>query len=127
MVGGRFQQQFRAILFFFAHDGKPPAVFPEWQGNLFMGALVGVRLQDFGHDSLLIGLVATAYFAGLALGSLRVGRVIDRVEPRGKHLLHRVEGDLTLHSHLRMEGSWRVYPVSRRRAFLCMELTATPP
>ena len=25
---------------------------------------------------------------------------------RGKHLLHRVEGGLTLHSHLRMEGQW---------------------
>jgi endonuclease VIII len=27
----------------------------------------------------------------------------------GKHLLIRVEGGLTLHSHLRMEGSWRVH------------------
>lgn len=30
------------------------------------------------------------------------------VVARGKHILHRVEGGLTLHSHLRMEGSWRV-------------------
>lgn len=42
------------------------------------------------------------------------GRRTVEVVPRGKHLLHRVEGDLTLHSHLRMEGSWRVHPVARR-------------
>lgn len=45
------------------------------------------------------------------------GRRTVEVVPRGKHLLHRVEGDLTLHSHLRMEGSWRVYPVGRRHGF----------
>ncbi len=52
----------------------------------------------------------------LATADLSRRRTLE-VVPRGKHLLHRVEGDLTLHSHLRMEGSWRVYPVSRRRAF----------
>jgi endonuclease-8 len=35
------------------------------------------------------------------------GRVLERVEPRGKHLLLRF-GDLILHSHLGMSGSWRV-------------------
>ncbi|GGK64566.1 DNA-formamidopyrimidine glycosylase family protein [Ornithinimicrobium pekingense] len=44
------------------------------------------------------------------------GRRTLEVVPRGKHLLHRMEDDLTLHSHLRMEGSWRVHPVGRRRA-----------
>lgn len=29
---------------------------------------------------------------------------------RGKHLLTRVEGDLTVHTHLRMDGSWRILP-----------------
>lgn len=33
------------------------------------------------------------------------GRRLDRVEPRGKHLLLRF-GDLVLHSHLGMGGSW---------------------
>lgn len=32
------------------------------------------------------------------------------VAPRGKHLLHRLDGGWTIHSHLRMEGSWRVEP-----------------
>lgn len=44
------------------------------------------------------------------------GRRTLEVVPRGKHLLHRVEGDLTVHSHLRMEGSWRIHPVGRRHA-----------
>ncbi|MFI1801837.1 DNA-formamidopyrimidine glycosylase family protein [Streptomyces sp. NPDC020379] len=37
------------------------------------------------------------------------GRRVIEVVPRGKHLLTRVEGGLTLHSHLQMDGAWRVY------------------
>ena len=44
------------------------------------------------------------------------GRRTIEVVPRGKHLLHRLEGGLTLHSHLRMDGSWRVRPVGARYA-----------
>lgn len=40
------------------------------------------------------------------------GRTTLEVVPRGKHILHRVDGGLTLHSHLRMEGVWRVLPAS---------------
>ena len=36
------------------------------------------------------------------------GRSTVEVVSRGKHVLHRVEGGLTLHSHLRMEGQWRI-------------------
>ncbi|WP_265444565.1 DNA-formamidopyrimidine glycosylase family protein [Flexivirga meconopsidis] len=36
------------------------------------------------------------------------GRTTIEVASRGKHLLHRLSGGLTLHSHLRMEGSWRL-------------------
>jgi endonuclease VIII len=36
------------------------------------------------------------------------GRQTIEVVSRGKHVLHRVEGGLTLHSHLRMEGQWRI-------------------
>jgi endonuclease VIII len=36
------------------------------------------------------------------------GRAVDEVVSRGKHLLTRVDGDLTVHTHLRMEGSWRI-------------------
>lgn len=36
------------------------------------------------------------------------GASVHAVVPRGKHILMRI-GDLTLHSHLRMDGSWRLY------------------
>jgi endonuclease-8 len=36
------------------------------------------------------------------------GRDTVEVVSRGKHVLHRISGGLTLHSHLRMEGQWRV-------------------
>ncbi|MEW2418595.1 DNA-formamidopyrimidine glycosylase family protein [Streptomyces sp. NPDC046866] len=42
------------------------------------------------------------------------GRTTLEVIPRGKHLLARFEGGLTLHTHLRMDGSWRVFPVGRK-------------
>jgi endonuclease VIII len=35
-------------------------------------------------------------------------RVLD-VVPRGKHLLTRVEGGVTLHTHFRMDGTWHLY------------------
>jgi endonuclease-8 len=37
------------------------------------------------------------------------GRAVRAVDARGKHLFLRFEGDLTLHSHLRMGGMWGVY------------------
>ncbi len=36
------------------------------------------------------------------------GRSVTSAISRGKHLLIRVDGDVTVHSHLRMEGSWRI-------------------
>ncbi len=38
------------------------------------------------------------------------GRTVRSVDVHGKHLFLRFDGDLTLHSHLRMSGSWGVYP-----------------
>ncbi|MFI2411638.1 Fpg/Nei family DNA glycosylase [Streptomyces sp. NPDC018947] len=42
------------------------------------------------------------------------GRTVLDVTPRGKHLLTRVEGGLTVHSHLRMDGSWKVFAAGQR-------------
>ena len=42
------------------------------------------------------------------------GRAVTCVNAHGKHLFIRFEGDLTLHSHLRMTGWWGVYPRGRR-------------
>ncbi|MDQ1714411.1 MAG: endonuclease [Frankiaceae bacterium] len=39
-----------------------------------------------------------------------VGRTVLEVASRGKHLLHRFSDDLTLHTHLRMDGDWQVRP-----------------
>ncbi|MFF9623197.1 DNA-formamidopyrimidine glycosylase family protein [Streptomyces griseosporeus] len=59
----------------------------------------------------------------LVLSDLRVpryatvdltGRTVLDVTPRGKHLLTRIEGGLTLHSHLMMDGTWRVFEAGQR-------------
>jgi endonuclease VIII len=42
------------------------------------------------------------------------GRAVRTVDAHGKHLFIRFEGDLTLHSHLRMTGSWGVYRRGQR-------------
>ena len=42
------------------------------------------------------------------------GRRVTEVAARGKHLLIRVEGGITVHTHLRMDGSWRVRPARER-------------
>ena len=42
------------------------------------------------------------------------GRAVTEVASRGKHLLIRVEGGTTVHTHLRMDGSWRVRPAVGR-------------
>jgi endonuclease-8 len=43
------------------------------------------------------------------------GRAVTAVDALGKHLFLRFEGDLTIHSHLRMTGSWRVLDGGRSR------------
>jgi endonuclease VIII len=69
------------------------------------------------------GLHAALAGRPLTLADLRVpahataelnGREVREVVARGKHLLARLEGDLTLHTHLRMEGRWQVYPAGAR-------------
>jgi endonuclease VIII len=52
----------------------------------------------------------------LATVDLR-GRTVTEVIARGKHILARLDDDRTVHSHLRMDGSWYVSPADgpRRR------------
>jgi endonuclease-8 len=40
------------------------------------------------------------------------GRAVTGTVSRGKHLLTRVDGGITIHTHLRMDGSWRIRPAS---------------
>ncbi len=44
----------------------------------------------------------------------RPGERIQRVAARGKHLLVRCSGGLTLHTHMRMSGSWHLYRPGER-------------
>lgn len=44
----------------------------------------------------------------LATADLR-GRTVLDVFARGKHLLMRLSDDMTLHTHLRMDGAWHLY------------------
>ncbi len=54
------------------------------------------------------------------------GRAVRSVDAHGKHLFLRFDGDLTLHSHLRMTGKWGIYrrgqawKRSPRRAWLVL-------
>jgi endonuclease-8 len=70
----------------------------------------------------------TVYRTARALNQVLAGRILDRCDIRvpayatvdlagervesvvsvGKHLLHRI-GEFTIHSHLKMEGSWDIY------------------
>jgi len=65
--------------------------------------LTGHRLHE-----ALAGRVVTAFdlrVPQLAKSDLRGARVTE-VGTRGKHILTRFDGGITLHSHLRMDGSW---------------------
>src|SRR3954453_18902316 len=42
------------------------------------------------------------------------GRSVEAVDAHGKHLFLRFEGDLTIHSHLRMTGAWGVLAAGGR-------------
>jgi endonuclease VIII len=42
------------------------------------------------------------------------GELIESVRARGKHLLMRSSGGLTLHTHMRMGGSWHLYRPGER-------------
>jgi endonuclease-8 len=87
----------------------------------------------------------TVFRSARALNEVLAGQVLDRCDIRvpafstvdltgqrvesvvsvGKHLLHRI-GEFTIHSHLKMEGSWQIYvdgarwrrPVWQARAIL---------
>lgn len=50
------------------------------------------------------------------LGAMRLaGDTVLDVAPYGKHLLIRLSSGVTLHSHLRMDGAWRISPAGRPR------------
>src|SRR5262245_19950741 len=55
------------------------------------------------------------------------GETVHEVVTRGKHLFHRI-GEVSLHSHLKMEGAWRLYRPGerwRRPAFQARAILTT--
>jgi endonuclease VIII len=66
------------------------------------------------------GKVVTAFETGLAkLASVDddapvVGRIVERVEARGKWLLIYFSGDLILVTHMLMSGSWHIYRIGEK-------------
>ncbi len=63
------------------------------------------RLSEALADEVIIA--ADLRWPGLSTADLRGMRTLEVVS-RGKNLLHRLDAGFTLHSHLRMEGQWRV-------------------
>ncbi len=55
------------------------AIFMLMAGSGFMATLLSLRLERAGLSIIIIGAVATAYFAGLVIGALRAGRIVRRV------------------------------------------------
>jgi endonuclease-8 len=64
-------------------------------------ALAGHTVTRF--ESVLPALMRVDHDRRLA------GRTIESVTARGKHLLMAFSGDLVLHTHMRMNGSWHLY------------------
>lgn len=55
------------------------AIFVMMAGSGFLSTLIGLRLERAGSGTIVIGIVATAYFGGLVLGALHAGEVVRRV------------------------------------------------
>jgi endonuclease-8 len=61
------------------------------------------------HAALAGQTIARSDFRVPAFATVDLsGEVLHEVVARGKHLLHRI-GDISVHSHLKMEGSWHLY------------------
>ena len=81
------------------------------------------RLNEALADQVIVD--ADLRWPGLSTADLRGMRTLQIVS-RGKNLLHRLDAGFTLHSHLRMEGQWRVESTARmaKRALTNPQLRA---
>ena len=73
-----------------------------WYAGRLRGALAGRVLT---RSDFRVPRYATADLTG---------RKVTDVVSRGKHLLIRVDGGLSVHTHLRMDGSWWIHPAAGR-------------
>jgi len=75
------------------------------EGDTIWRTAAGLRERVGGGT---VGAAAPERFQRL------VGQRLEAVEPVGKHLLMRFSGGWTLHSHMRMTGSWHLYRPGER-------------
>jgi endonuclease-8 len=68
------------------------------------------RLAERLRPALVGRTIVAAHGRRGVLVSRMVGRRIETVDTVGKNLLFRLEGGLTLRTHLGLDGSWRVGP-----------------
>ncbi|HXJ62285.1 MAG TPA: DNA-formamidopyrimidine glycosylase family protein [Actinomycetota bacterium] len=67
------------------------------------------------HERLAGNTLVRTDFRVPALATVDLaGRVVERVESRGKHILMRVDSGDTIRSHLKMDGAWRVQRTGER-------------
>ena len=73
--------------------------------------LAATRLhRALAGDTLLATDFRVPRYATLDLS----GHVVEDVTSRGKHVLFRISGDVSLHTHFKMEGAWDLYRRGRR-------------
>src|ERR1700761_6622783 len=70
--------------------------------------------QGFAGHQVTSFETALAPLASVNDQSPVAGRVIERVESRGKWLLIHFSGDLILATHMLMSGSWHIYRLGER-------------
>lgn len=78
------------------------------EGDVVWRAARALHETFAGRDLIGVDL----RWPGVAGEGLRGRRTLE-VVPHGKHILHRIDGGVTIHSHLRMDGSWRIVPLAR--------------
>ncbi|GAB3187587.1 Fpg/Nei family DNA glycosylase [Nesterenkonia suensis] len=67
------------------------------------------------HEALAGGTLLVTEFRVPTFAAADIsGRTVDHVQARGKHLLIHT-ADTVIHSHLKMEGAWHVYPRAQGR------------
>jgi endonuclease VIII len=67
------------------------------------------------HEALAGRALARSEFRVPRLATADLtGDVVTETVARGKHLLTRTKSGLTVHTHLRMEGTWRVRPAAEK-------------
>jgi endonuclease-8 len=67
------------------------------------------------HDALASRVLTTTDFRVPRHATADLtGRTVIEVIPRGKHMFTRLDDGISIHTHFKMTGSWRIFDVGRR-------------